>query len=634
MDKEGDMGLLHDLSQTFVHGEDHINMDILTSWFCTLGMQQWSNPVLQNEIPEVNMYLMLLMYCKIAFSPLKLIRKFVFPENSSGRDCRYTNKVQLETSFKRSRVTYTGYLYIFFESYGPSDGAHFHEMVHDQKHGLLALHSCRKLQDTARFEPNDAHVMCTDTFAFIRPLVYPEADAVYLASLLLVPAMAVPYCLQFFAEKRINLLNSIILQKMLWKIMFSPHVYQQSYSRIEKYPFSGNQRPQFLGTPKGLLMHELEHSPDAILVPMCSLLQQICNLADEPTTGFSHRRLLIFLLRCSCIIMQFAASAENRIIQEQKASIHELIVKNMRLLQHHQRKCISILEHWITTHALEKQHEIEFHSALAALHSIPLLDQSEPPVDLSAFYFSACSVMTMLQAQHSAFCPIFDVLQGIHRLRGFVTHLTEHSVEHRHRILRRMWDTQKSGLIPESRALSSVWRDAQFDLGLTIDVTYKLTFGKDAKSGGKTIRVSFPGVIRVSVSIASIEGLPDAHSFFSIFRAGTGLTFFEGSKERWYGRDISEGTVVADVFSDSFDLFYYSSDEQKPWTVHLTVKAPVNFLLAREVARTGIVTQMCVFNIIVFMPIIQLFLEKNLILFKCKPQRWLSSKQAMSKMLL
>ena len=182
MDKEGDMGLLYDLSQTFDHGEEQINMDILTTWFCTLGMQQWSNPVLQNEIPEVNMYLMLLMYCKIAFSPLKLIRKFVFPESSSGSDCRYTNKVQLETSFKRSRVTHTGHLYIFFESYGPSDGANFHDMVHDQKHGLLALHSCRKLRDTARFEPNDAHVMCTDTFAFIRPLVYPEADAVYLAS--------------------------------------------------------------------------------------------------------------------------------------------------------------------------------------------------------------------------------------------------------------------------------------------------------------------------------------------------------------------------------------------------------------------------------------------------------------------
>jgi hypothetical protein len=595
IDNEGDMGLLKDLSQTFFHGET-INMEVLTKWFCTLGMQQWDHPILQQAIPEVNMYLMLLMYCKIAFCPLNLIRKFVFPENSSGRDCRYTNKVQLETGFQRSRVSHDGYLYVFFESYGPSDGARFHELVHDHNHGLLASHSGRKLHNTARFEPNDAHVMCTDMFAYIRPLVYPETDAVYLASLFLVPAMAVPYCLQFFAEKRINLLNSIGLQKILWQILFSPHVYQRSYSRIDKYPISGNQKPQFLGTPRGLLMHELEHSPDAILVPMCSLLQQICNLADEPATGFSHRRLLLFLLRCSCIILQFAASADNRTIEEQKPSIHELIVKNMRLLQQHQRKCISILEHWIISQALEKRHEIEFHSALAALHSIPLLDQTEPPVDLSAFYFSACSVMTMLQAQHSAFCPIFDVLQGVHRLRGFVTHLTEHSVEHRERILRRMWDTQKSGLMPESRAGSCVWRDAQFDLGLTIDRTIKLSFGKDAKPSGKTIKFSFPEVIRVSVSIASIEGLPDADSFFSIFRSGTNLTFFEGSKERWYGRDVKEGTVIADIFSDSFDLLYYSSDEQKPWTIHLTAKAPVNFLLARTVAMTGTATQMSVSN--------------------------------------
>lgn len=594
---EGDMALFESLCQIApkLQNGRALGNEQFASWFCGLGSEQWDQSELNETIPEVNLYLMLLVYCKIAFSPWKLIRKFIFPEDSSGHDSRYTNKEQLEPDFKRSwDVDPHGHVYVKFKDYGSRDGAEFENMIHDEKDGLFALHEFHEQEATARFQPNDEHVMSTDTFISIKPLVYPEADAVYLASLLLVPAMAVPYCLQFFSEKRLNLLESNILQKKLWKTLFSPHVFQSDYEPIVNVPISGNDRPQYLGTPRGLLMHELEHSPEAILQPMSLLLQQICELAEDATTGLSRRRLLIFLLRCSCIVEHFAASAQIRA----HPKIQSLILKNRRKLQKRQHRCIPILEGWIYSNdaslsaSQRRQHEMEMHSSLAILHSIPLFDRKDPPVDFGAFFFSACSVMTMLQAQHSAFCPIFDVLHAIHLLRLDATELTKTDVELRDRILRRMWLAQKSGPLPAPQDLSSPWREVEFDLGVIVEQTFTLTFGKDASPGSNTIYGSFPGVHRVTIYADAIDehSGTDSESFCTIFRSKSNNELFEGSKERWYQSDFKQGTLVADIVCDSFDVFKYSrgsSEDMPPWSVQLHARAPVNFLSACNVAKTG-----------------------------------------------
>jgi hypothetical protein len=594
---EGEMALFESLSQIApkLQAGRALGNDEFANWFCGLGSQEWDQSDLNETIPEVNIYLMLLMYCKIALSPWKLIRKFIFPEDSSGHDSRYTNKDQLEPDFKRSfEVDPHGEVYVKFKDFGSRDGAEFENMIHDDRDGLIALHEIREQEAISRFQPNDEHVMCTDTFLSIKHLVYPEADAVYLASLLLVPAIAVPYCLQFFSDKRLNLLESNVLQKKLWKTLFSPHVFQSDYEPIAHVPISGNDRPQYLGTPRGLLMHELEHSPEAIMEPISVLLQQICELAEDAITGFSRRRLLLFILRCSCIIEHFAASAQTRALPK----IQSMILKNRRNLQLCQRRCIPILEGWIQSYdasltaSQQRQHEIEMHSSLAILHSIPLFDKMDPPIDFGAFYFSACSVMTMLQAQYSAFCPIFDVLHAIHRLRWDATELTKHNVEQRDRILRWMWHSQKSGPLPAPKDSSSPWRQVEFDLGVIVEQKITLNFGKDANSGSNTFRVSFPGVNRVSIHADAIdEGLgSDSESFFSIFRSNSNCELFEGSKERWYQSDLKQGSLVADIVSDSFDLFKYSrgsSEGISPWNIHLHARAPVSFHLARTVAETG-----------------------------------------------
>lgn len=583
------------------------NLDY-ANWFCGLGSEEWGgvdDSLLNATIPELNIYLMLLLYCKISFCPWKLIRKFIFPEDTSGHDSRYRKLVQIEPRLLRSReVDPHGDIQFNFQDNGARDGADFGKMVHDEKDGLLLLHEQRERVTKARFEPNDEHVMCTDTFTAIKHLVYPESDAVYLASLLLVPAMAVPYCLQFFSE-RINLLQSIVLQQKLWKVLFSPDSYQCGYTPIQNVPVSGDDRPQYFGTPRGLLMHELEHSPEAIMRPMELLLHQICELAEDPATGIGHRRLLLFLLRCSCIIEHFAASAQLRAHE----GIQSILLKSRRSLQVYQRKCIPVLEKWIVSHDASMHTSqsmlrgIQLHSSLALLYSIPLFDKVDPPVDIGAFYFSACSVMTVLQAQHSAFCPIIDVLHAVHRLRLDVTQLSSHNVEQRERILKRMWLAQKSGPMPVPQDSSSPWRPLQFDLGLNVTQTLTLTFGRHADASKNTIHCSFPGVNRVSIHVDAIgeNSSFDSESFFTIFRSNSNNMYYEGTKERWSQSDLRTASLVADICSDSFEIFQYSrQSSEKPWTVHLHARAPVNFQTARAVAQKGDNSKCVLFTLLWF----------------------------------
>ena len=603
----GEMELFEKLAEiTPALGDGSLSNQDYAHWFCCLGSEKWDHSLLNATIPESNIYLMLLLYCKISFCPWKLIRKFIFPEDASGHDSRYRKPVQIEPKFTHSKdVDPHGNIWFNFEDNGARDGADFGKMVHDEKDGLLVLHERREREATARFEPNDEHVMCTDTFTSIKYLVYPEADAVYLASLLLVPAMAVPYCLQFFSE-RINVLQSVVLQQKVWKILFSPDVYQRGYTPIQKVPISGIDRPQYFGTPRGLLMHELEHSPEAIMRPMASLLHQICELAEDSNTGILHRRLLLFLLRCSCIIEHFAASAQSRAHESNQS----LIMKSRRSLQLYQRKCIPILEKWIVSdpasmHTPQSRlREIQLHSSLALLHSIPLFDKVDPPVDFGAFYFSACSVMTGLQAQHSTCCPIIDVLHAVHRLRLDATKLSSHNVQQRERILKRMWLAQKSGPMPVSQDSSSPWRPFLFDLGLYVTQTLTLTFGRHVDASKNTIHCSFPGVTRVSIHADAIDensSSDDSESFFTIFRSNSDNMFYEGTQERWSQSDLKTGNLVADICSDSFEIFQYSrqsSEKMQPWTVHLHARAPVNFQIARAVAQKGDPSNFVLFTLV------------------------------------
>ena len=124
--------------------------------------------------------------------------------------------------------------------------------------------------------------------------------------------MGVPFVLNFFSQGRIALLESCFLRSKLWPVLLCPHLLQQQYSAITLVPVSGADRPKYLGTPRGLLMHELEHSPDAVLEPLTLLLHQACDLiANDDSTSMRHR-LMTFLLRVSCIVEHFAASSAFR----------------------------------------------------------------------------------------------------------------------------------------------------------------------------------------------------------------------------------------------------------------------------------------------------------------------------------
>jgi hypothetical protein len=154
-----------------------------------------------------------------------------------------------------------------------------------------------------------------------------------------------------------------------------------------------------------------------------------------------------------------------------------------------------------------------------------------------------------------------------------------------------MWLAQGLGRPPEPQDSSSFWRDVQFDLGVIVEQRITLSFGKDAIPGSNTLHVAFPGVNRVSLHVDAIGDHhgSDSESFFSIFRSNSKNAFFEGSKERCYQKDLKQEFLLADIFSDSFDVFKYSrgSSENTSWSIHLHARAPVNFLVARKVAEAG-----------------------------------------------
>lgn len=603
---EGEMALFDIICQI----EQRLNQDQsnkqFANWLCDIGSVKWDNAQLNDLIPEVNLYFMVLLYFKVAMSPWKLIRSFVFHEHSSGINFRYTNESQIEPNLKKDAIVDPeGHMYIQFKGTGGHSGD-FPDMIHNAKGGLISLHAAQERETTAPFQPNDDHVKGTDVFKAIKELIHPEADAVHAASLFLVPEMAIPYLLDFFSKQRIIVLQSDILQKKLWNVLFRPHVYQKHCAGIGEVPVSGHDRPLYFGTSRGLLMYELEHSPAAVLQPMTDLLAQICDLAEDATTGRSQRRLLLFLLRCSCIIELFAASAQDRAAP----SIQSVLLKHRTDLQLSQRRCIPILEGWIlyvasTTGSQERLNDVELHSSLSILHSIPLFDNRFPSVDFGAFYFSACSVMTMMQPQDSAVCPILDVLHSIHRLRLDATKLTEENEDHRDRILRRMWFSQKRGEMPVPQEFTSLWRHAEFDMGVFVEQRITLTFGKNASPETSKIDVCFPGVSRLAIYFEAAETVEaaDVDSFFTIFRSKhegkekeLEERFYQGSKERWLQGDFMshnhsrEGFILADVVSDSIEIVKYSrgsAGSVPPWNIRLRARAAVNFACARSVAQRG-----------------------------------------------
>ena len=431
----------------------------------------------------------------------------------------------------------------------------------------------------------------------IEPYVDSEPDAIYLASLLLVPSMGVPFVLNFFSQGRIALLESCFLRRKLWQVLLCPHVLQQQYSAITLVPVSGADRPKYLGTPRGLLMHEMEHSPDAVLEPLTLLLHQACDLiANDDSTSMRHR-LMTFLLRVSCIVEHFAASSAFR----SSETVQVLAFKHRKHLQIAQRKCLVILASWVAPAELQdgmdfdRSYAVAVHSALALLHAIPSLSSRHSAhsdsIDFPAFYFSATTVMTFVTSQDCVACPIMDVLHATHRVRLDATQLVLHNESERHRILHRMWLAQRDGKLPSFNA--RVFRPFEHDLGIFVEQAVTLDFGRVAspEGEGQSTLLSFPGVNRIHVHIddkfiqRAGENF-DCSSFFCLFRTAE-HSFFEGPRQRWFQKDLASGKLVAECLSDSVELFKYSSSCGSEWNVRLNFRAPIKFSAAQAVAHSG-----------------------------------------------
>jgi hypothetical protein len=101
-----------------------------------------------------------------------------------------------------------------------------------------------------------------------------QHDSELLISYLTVPYLRLPLVLTFFAsDDRLHKLQSAQLRGILDAVLFEPGRHLSVEREGVRPAMVPTQRPELLATPYGMLLNELQHSPDVVLKGVQSLLE-------------------------------------------------------------------------------------------------------------------------------------------------------------------------------------------------------------------------------------------------------------------------------------------------------------------------------------------------------------------------
>eukprot|EP01063_Lacrimia_lanifica_P039595 TRINITY_DN8724_c1_g4_i1.p1 TRINITY_DN8724_c1_g4~~TRINITY_DN8724_c1_g4_i1.p1 ORF type:complete len:4579 (+),score=2099.61 TRINITY_DN8724_c1_g4_i1:248-13984(+) len=199
-----------------------------------------------------------------------------------------------------------------------------------------------------------------------------QRDSELLLSYLTVPYLRIPLVLNFFAtEDRVSLLRAPSMQQLLDSVLFEPGRYQKISQSDIAPKMVPTEESGYLATPFGLLINELQHSPEGVITPLLQLL----NLAIELDSGtvlnetavdvmlYLVRLLsraynyLWFLISFSAKDGSFVAGWDSHELRNLTPMSKEMLSK-LRLFQKQFQKVLSVklcpmLETW-TTEAMDR----------------------------------------------------------------------------------------------------------------------------------------------------------------------------------------------------------------------------------------------------------------------------------------
>eukprot|EP00939_MAST-03C_sp_MAST-3C-sp1_P001539 g1539.t1 len=133
-------------------------------------------------------------------------------------------------------------------------------------------------------------------------------NAERLLSYMTAPYLCVPMFLAFFAEKDLTgTLMNAKLRHLLESVLFEPKAFCVDTQMPTSVPVVGSRRDKILGTPFGLLAHEMEHSADSVLGPLATICRNSLKLCVGQYCRYSSKfvDLLLFVVRVGVRVLDY-----------------------------------------------------------------------------------------------------------------------------------------------------------------------------------------------------------------------------------------------------------------------------------------------------------------------------------------
>ena len=217
-----------------------------------------------------------------------------------------------------------------------------------------------------------------------------QEEAEQLLTLLAAPYMSLALVFDFFTERSGHLLNAD-LANLFQQLLFEPQAFQGEpglelppgvsvevgegeQDKLEPLvPVEREQRKQ-LGTPNGILYHELRMRPKAILGGLCNLcVQGVAKCVSNSSS--SYVSLLMLLVRIAMAVEASMLSVLTHLDEDGATCFDEVMDEALpeltRLRAEFAAPATSLLEHWIVQDASDRTTQLRLvllHSHLVLIH--------------------------------------------------------------------------------------------------------------------------------------------------------------------------------------------------------------------------------------------------------------------------
>jgi hypothetical protein len=131
-----------------------------------------------------------------------------------------------------------------------------------------------------------------------------EEDSEAMLSCLSVGRLRVPLVLDFFSHGRVGTLLNVGIQRLVVGALFEMDELAMHIANVEAYP---QEDPVNLASTRGLLMEEIQHSPELVLSPLLRMVTDAANAGARMSYKAPYLSLVFFLNLVCCRVLSFVA---------------------------------------------------------------------------------------------------------------------------------------------------------------------------------------------------------------------------------------------------------------------------------------------------------------------------------------